>query len=155
MQVHQSAHAACVHLAFAQGTVCPCLNRSHCGPNCSSCSFTEDSEQRSCELQAHCLRLPSGHKQHKACCTWQHLSPDHGVCVQVLPSGTSQNLQACMGSSRMGCQLIFLMTLPHYASRYCWARYFEQHFHVTSAQWCSTHCKHLFLGCGHNCATHC
>ena len=78
---------------------------------------------------------------------WQHWHPDHGAGLQVLPPGMSQELlQACMGSSRMSCQLIFLMTLSNYASRHCWARYVQQHSHVMSAQWCSAQCKCLFSG---------
>lgn len=86
---------------------------------------------------------------------WQHWHPDHGAGLQVLPPRMSQELlQACMGSSRMSCQLTFLMTLSKYASRHCWARYVQQHSHVMSApfsghsanicfqvwkQWCNTH----------------
>ena len=77
------------------------------------------------------------------------------MCVQVLPSGTSQNLQVCMGSSRMDCQLTFLMTWPNYASRYCWAWYFQQHFHVHISTMVQHTLQAFVLGCGHNGAPHC
>ena len=56
---------------------------------------------------------------------WQYWNPDHGAGLQVLPQRRAQKLQACMGSSRMSCQLSFSMASPTLTSHKCWARYFE------------------------------
>ena len=62
-----------------------------------------------------------------------YMSPESAIKAEGF-----KTLQFCMGSSRMGCQPTFSMTLSIYASRFCRAQN-SPLLHVT-AQWCRMRC---------------